>query len=224
MKRNTYRNRSIVFGCVSLPFVIAFVVTAAKGELTLNAIPATVGMLILMFFCVFYAVKHNRYIKENYADELRAKKEARKHKRKVIMYKMKFRRTRKMGFIWLDDKHMMFKTRFTFVPLIFLYSELVDYKVNKGKRRYAYTRFYSDRRGIQSATTTFGNRISYFNLVLILTGGRKKVYHMLHDYYLKRNLNKKFAKTTEALECIRDYNRGYVEPERARVVIEFDVF
>ena len=69
MKRNTYRNRSIVFGCVSLPFVIAFVVTAAKGELTLNAIPATVGMLILMFFCVFYAVKHNRYIKENYADE-----------------------------------------------------------------------------------------------------------------------------------------------------------
>ena len=53
MKRNTYRNRSIVFGCVSLPFVIAFVVTAAKGELTLNAIPATVGMLILMFFAFF---------------------------------------------------------------------------------------------------------------------------------------------------------------------------
>lgn len=209
MKRNTYRNRSIVFGCVSLPFVIAFIATAAKGELTLNAIPATLLTFTLIFFFVFNAVKHDRHIKENYADELRAEKEARKQKLKVIMYKMKFHRTRKMGFLWLDDKHKMFKTRFTFVPLIYLYSELVDYKVDKDISRCAYTRFYNNR---QSATTTFGYRINHYNLVLNLTGGRKRIYHMLQDYRHKRNFDKKLAKTTEALECIREYNRGTAKP------------
>ena len=68
MKRNTYRNRSIVFGCIAAPFVIGFVATAVNTGLTLKAIPGTAVTLALLFFFVFYAVKHDRYIKKNYAD------------------------------------------------------------------------------------------------------------------------------------------------------------
>ncbi len=226
MKRNTYRNRSIVFGCIAAPFVIGFVSAAVNTGLTLKAIPGTAVTLALLFFFVFYAVKHDRYIKKNYADELRAEKEARKLKRKIMWYKMKFRRTRKMGFIWLDDKHKMFQTRFTFVPLVYLYSEFVDYKVDKKTSKCAYTRFHNDKWGNRTATTTFGTGINYFNLVIILTNGRRKIYHMLYDYYHKKNFDKMLVKTKEALECICENNRGTAEPEyaNAHIVFEFDVF
>lgn len=199
MKRNTYRNRSIVFGCISVPFIIAFTATAANGKLTVNAVPGTVLTLTLIFFSVFFAVKHVRHIRANYADELRETKRSRNDRRKVIRYKMKFRCTRKMGVIWLDDKHRMFKIRFQSFPNVYLFSELVGYMAQKDTVGSGYTQF---RNGIGHGTA--GGGVNRFSLEIALTGGRK----CRTAYNYRKNTHENFDRAAAALEHIHIYNVG----------------
>lgn len=208
MKKDTYRNRAIAFGCLSVPFIATFVITAVKGELTINAIPGTLLTLLWIFLCVLNAVKHVKYLKENFGEEMRAKREA-------FFCKMKFRRTRKMGFIWLDEKHMLFKIRFSSASHVFMYSELVDFAIDMKKRPCSHTDFYEDRWGHKSAYTTYGEYTERYNLILTLTWGRKKIYNMLNDYY-KKDFDQNLSLAKEALRGIRDCNRMTAERERVR--------
>lgn len=135
MNLNKYKVPMIVFGLLSAPFVIAFIATAAGGNLTVNAIPGSVFTLALIFFFVFFAVKRSKFKKEH-AEEFRSAKEARMQAANAVKeaqqaeknYLKQFKATKSAGEVAIDEVHKLVTVQ-GFVKRTYHYSDIAGYTV-----------------------------------------------------------------------------------------------
>lgn len=174
----------IIFSILSVFMILAFISTAASGELSLNAVPAGIATLVFISLAVWFAVKFSAQNTDY--------KKARKS------YRTNFRPTIKSKGVWVDENNKLWQTRYTFIKRIYHFSELSDYHILKG---YVHRTHYG-----RSDSVTF-NDYSYIGIEIKLKN-RKRIRMNLLPY--SAGVYKAFDNaedTAEVLNLIKRVNQ-----------------
>lgn len=190
---------TVVFAVFSVGFLIGLIYNLCKGQISVNSIPAIVMMVGCLVGFIWNLI---RLIKQVSFQRGFVSKEQ----------KFQFNPTVKSRGIWVDEDNKLWQTRYTFVPRVFKFSDLSDYKIVKKTVRRTTTNGVRARTGFGSvgtASSTSYSVYSYIGIEIKLANRKRIRWDALNTTDFK-NVTKALEyveDTAELLDYIKKYNR-----------------